>query len=420
MFETKKIEIQSIASNGKGTGFFLENGFKKPYFISFTCPGDIVKVRVIKKKKKYADAEVFEYIKKSNKRSKIKCKHYTVCGGCNLLHIKYKYQLEYKKEILKHIFNRNNINVSEIEIFPSEPNINYRYKSKVFFTKNKCGFKKRKSNSIVKISECYIVHKKIINAIRKINNSKSIIAKNSFVAFFIVNEKDDTLALYAKKSPRLLNVLQNNTAEFVSPAENILFEYEYFIQKKYKLFYSPLSFLQSNLNLNKLMVKNIYLHLFEKNITLKNKKKRLLDLYCGNGNISLPLTKLFKEVTFVDSSEDSIKMLNLNLKENKINNAVVKNDYVHNFLNQNKDSFDAIILDPPRIGCGKEVIENVARKKPALIVYVSCNPLISIKEIKLLIKNSYRIDKIQMYDMFPHTNHIEFVAFLTLNNAERN
>jgi 23S rRNA (uracil1939-C5)-methyltransferase len=410
----KTLEIKSIASTGNGAGYIEEGGFKVPYFVPFTCPGDVVKVREIEKRKKYVEAELVELVKASPHRSDVKCKHYTICGGCNLLHIKYETQLGCKKEVLAHVLARSGISFPEIEVMSLDNPFNYRFRAKAFFEcrdgKLICGFNQRKTNYAVRIDECHIVHKKILEAIKAINKAKLTI-QNRFIGFFVVNEEDLSVTLQltiSRKFPGFEEAFKGTVDEFVYRGEKQEYSlrYSYEIDKKeYSLSYSS-SFIQSNLALNKRMVEALFDCL--KGI---KQKKALADLYCGNGNLSLPLTAVFGKVVMVEGEPYSFANLQKNIQLNAVSNAEACNSDVREF-SMKKLSFDAVILDPPRIGCGEDVINNIARWSPETIIYVSCNPVVASKELKLLMGDRYRIDKTVMIDMFPHTNHIEFIAFL--------
>ena len=410
----KTVEIKAIASTGSGTGYVEEAGFKVPYFIPFTAPGDIVKVNVTGKKKKYVEAEIVSIVEESSNRSKVKCKHYTICGGCNLLHIDYEKQLDYKKEILAHILTRSGISFPKIDILSLDNPFNYRFRAKAFFEcregKLICGFNQRRTNYAVRIEECHIVHKKILEAIKAINRAKLSI-QGRFIGTFAVNEDDGAVTLdltIDRKIPGFEAAFKGAVDEFIyrGDSQERAFNYSYVIDdEEYSLSYSS-AFIQSNLALNKKMVKAIFDCLKE-----QGKQDSLADLYCGNGNLSIPLTKLFDKVDMVEGEPASFANLERNILLNSIRNTVAHCADVQDFVKK-KFVFNTVLLDPPRAGCGEKVIESIARWSPETIVYVSCDPVATSKELKLLVKDKYEIDKMVLVDMFPHTNHIEFITFM--------
>jgi len=408
------VEIKALASTGKGTGHVEEKGFKVPFFVEFTMPGDVVEVCETKREKKYVEAEIVKFITKST-RSDAACKHYMICGGCNLLHIPYDTQIQSKKEILQHILARNKLEFPEIEIVPSDNIYNYRYRAKAFFENQDgkliCGFNQRKTNTAVPIEECHIVHKKILGAIKALNNAKLDSGMRA-AGVFTVNESDDSviLQLFSKqRRPTIEAALKDHVKQVLYEEENQkdAFVYSYYVgERQYKLSYST-GFIQSNLALNKKLVNHIFDY-FADDYT--GNASMLADLYCGNGNISLPLAQIFKKMTLVEGDRTSYLHLKDNLQKNRINNATAYNMDVVRFV-RNPQHFDAIILDPPRTGCGDDVIQGIMAMTPDSIVYVSCDATVSAKELKIL-NSTYNIEKVTMFDMFPHTNHIESVYFL--------
>jgi 23S rRNA (uracil1939-C5)-methyltransferase len=412
---TKTVEIKSIASTGKGTGHVEEGGFKVPYFVEFTAPGDVVEVEETKRQKKYVEAEAVKFIKKAN-RSDVTCKHYMICGGCNLLHIDYDTQLQCKKEILSHILSRNNIESPDIEVVGSDPLYNYRYRAKVFFEsingKLVCGFNQRRSNDLVQIEECHIVHKKILAAIMALNNAKLDCGMRA-IGVFTVNEADESvvLQLFSKqRRPMIEEALKETVKEITYEEEKQKTPMQYKLEageNEYSFSYST-AFIQSNLCLNKKLVNSVFDY-FADEYTGDNSS--LVDLYCGNGNLGIPLAQIFKKITLVEGERTSFSHLKENISKNRVNNATTLNSDVARFV-RNPRHYDAVVLDPPRTGCTDEVISGTISMTPNTIVYVSCDPAVSTKEIKTLLAAGYGISKIIMFDMFPHTNHIESVYFL--------
>jgi 23S rRNA (uracil1939-C5)-methyltransferase len=145
--------------------------------------------------------------------------------------------------------------------------------------------------------------------------------------------------------------------------------------------------------------------------------KRVLDLYCGSGLFSLPLGVAGARVIGIDDNRQAIKDAEMNLGLNRISNDRVRfiSARVEDGLARvARESWDAVILDPPRQGCPKPVLTSVfARIAPARAVYVSCNPDMLAAELPAILNTGYRAERIEAVDMFPHTDHIETVMRLT-------
>ena len=144
---------------------------------------------------------------------------------------------------------------------------------------------------------------------------------------------------------------------------------------------------------------------------LKNKSRKVLDLYCGCGSISLFIANEVEKVIGVEINESSIKDALLNKKLNNIENA----DFICSDTNniEFKNDYDAIIVDPPRSGLSKTVINKILDGNFKNIIYVSCDPITLLRDLKIL-NETYNIEFIKAFDMFPNTYHIETVTLLTL------
>lgn len=399
----KQLEILSLASTGKGCGFIEDSGLKTPYFVAYTCPKDIIEIKNEKKTKKYVEAEIKEIIKQSNFRSKETCKHFTVCGGCNLLHISYKKQIEEKEKILLQILDRNKIEHSKIKIIDAKQKNNYRYKSKIFSssdnTHSYLGFKKERTNDVVKINECRIVHEKITDFIKKFNDAKLEKSKEFEVKAIVDFDTEKlSIKINEKLSENIEKWIKENCDYF---NEDIDFSYNI---GNTKLSYNNKSFIQSNLKQNFFLVRTIL-----ENIDSKN--GFAFDLYGGIGNFAISISKKARQIFCVEHNTHSFYMMLKNISQNNIKNIQCHNESVEDFLKKIAVRPECIILDPPRTGCGQEVIEKVKKISPNQIIYVSCDPITLKDELKLLISD-YKIKKIFLVDMFPHTEHIETVSIL--------
>lgn len=394
-----KVKITSIASSGKGVGFVEKDGIKIPYFVAFTAPGDTVDVKNEKKVKRYVEADVDKLFVSSKLRNKKVCHQFGFCGGCNLLHVDYETQVREKTKILTHILDRNKITHPEIEVVKCKDPFNYRYRTKLFFTHQKgrmiCGFKKRKSNIVVALRDCQIVHKRIEEFIAKFNSSR-LKAKCEFEAFVVVDFESGKLSIATKGvvEKSISKYLEENADFFNEPVD---FTYQV---GAFTLHYDNKTFIQSNLEQNEELARIV-----QENVT----GKTVFDLYAGIGNFGIPVSKSVETVYCVEHARGSLKSLEKNIASNSASNVKPVNQDVNAFLLETENSADTIILDPPRTGCEAALIKN---SKAERIIYVSCNPL-TLKDDLKTICLKYQIEKIYLVDMFPHTEHIESVTVLS-------
>ena len=406
--EKKELLIRSLAKTGNGCGYLMENGYTVPYFVPFTAPGDTITLKKEERKKKYVEAELKQILIPSPDRVAVACPHFTSCGGCNLLHVRYQKQVEEKVRILEHIFQRNQIRHPSVKSIIAEPNKNYRYKAKIFLGSNKeghrkAGFRKRHSNELIPITYCDIIHPKIVSFLQEYNNEK-LPARISTQIIALVDETTKELSLTCKTAldPEEETWLASHAHHF---NKDITFHYTI---GACTLGYNPSVFIQSHLAQNKKLVETVLKHLDHADI--------IYDLYAGIGNFTIPTSESAGTVYGVEGNEDSAKLMKENTMHNHKKNIVCVAQDTQSFLNdalQKKYPFPKIvILDPPRTGLGEEVAKQLLALSPAKMVYVACDPVALKDDVKILLE-SYAIEDVTVIDMFPHTEHFETVCVLT-------
>ncbi|MFT4282861.1 MAG: class I SAM-dependent RNA methyltransferase [Candidatus Woesearchaeota archaeon] len=344
------VEIKNLASSGKGVGF-VDADTTRAVFVDYSVPGDLLEVVITKQKKVYFEAKILKIKKPSTNRRKPVCSHFTICGACDFLHIKYDEQIKQKQVILEFFAKKHGLDLNELDIIPAKKEYHYRDKVKT----QGLGFFKKGSNEVVPIKKCFIIN-------------------NEF-----------------------------NKIVFKDPPRKFIYDYKNFkvtTKKGYYYFdgleikHHPNGFVQSNIAMNEELIKKVI-----ENVV----GKKVLELYCGNGNFTLPLIKKGFEVTAIEGDRLGFELLNENLERNNLDCERYNLD-VKNHIYDNK-YYDTVILDPPRIG-SLDLLNTVDAKR---IVYVSCNPNIALKEIK---KSDFKIKKTILIDMFPNTKHLEVIFIL--------
>lgn len=380
-------------NQGRGITYFNN----KIVFVNNSLPTEDVTLDIIIDKKRYSVANVKSYIKKSDKRIKAKCPYFSVCGGCQLQHLNYEDQLKYKVNKLIELFKP--LNISNINIVKS-PDFFYRDKL-TLQVKQEIGLFEISSNNIVPIDKCIICNELInekIKYLKQLDTSKikKIVIKSfsNETMLIIIGNEDIVLDSILEHFDHIyLNDKLIKGGKIIAHIKDL------------KYYVSPHAFFQ----VNPYITYEIY-ELIRK-ICIKNKFNNVLDLYCGCGSISLFIAREVSHVLGVEINESSIKDALLNKKLNNIKNA----DFVCSDTNyiEIKEDYDAIIVDPPRNGLSKIIINKIIKSKVKNIVYVSCDPITLLRDLKILTE-SYDIKFIQAFDMFPNTYHVETVTLLNL------
>ena len=389
------IKIESLDHNGRGIAR-LNN---KIVFVNNALPNEIVEIKTISEKKNYIEAEVVRYIEKSKDRIDSICPYYDKCGGCNLLHMDYKDQLKFKQNKIENIINKYLGKKVKINDIVSSDNI-FNYRNKVTFHVNKkIGYFKDKTNDIVEIENCPLASTQINNAIPylnklDLNNINEIICRVGSNELMIIIKSNKDINIEPIKG--IANSIYIN--------DKLVYGNKFIYNNigKYKYIISPNSFFQINNDVCK--------KLYDKIDIETKESKDVLDLYCGTGSIGLYINNN-KNIIGIEINEDAINNANTNKVINNIENI--------NFIcgDSGKKSTnlkflpDSIIVDPPRNGLDNTTIRNILNMSPKKIIYVSCDPMTLVRDLKTL-NNNYDIISVTPFDMFPQTKHVETVTIL--------
>lgn len=443
------IEIHDIGQQGEGIGEY--KGYT--LFVNNSTLGDKVKVKVMKTKKNYGFARLIEIIEPSPFRVNPKCKVADRCGGCSIQHVNYEKQLEIKQSSVIACLERiGGLDLSSVEVAPivgMENPYYYRNKVQLPIGKNKegkiiMGFYAKGTHSIINMEKCYI-QKDINNDIFKIvreflkrnkisiydeRNHEGLVrhiitrvgfATGEIMVCLVINGKklarQEELIEALIKIPGMTNISLNynleNTNVIMGGQIKTIWGQDYIIDYigdiKYQI--SPISFYQ----VNPIQTKVIY----EKALEYADLtgKETVWDLYCGIGTISLFMAGKAKQVYGVEIVEEAILDARRNAKLNNIDNAEFFIGAAEEVLpEKSKEDLvdaDVIVVDPPRKGCDKSLLDTIVEMKPEKVVYVSCDPATLARDLKYLTGCGYKLEKVQAIDQFPHTVHVECVALMS-------
>lgn len=404
-----EVTIEKLDHYGRGIAYSND----KIIFVEKALPGELVDIEIVNSKNKYDEAIIKNMKKESLIRVESICPYYKECGGCDLLHLPYDEQLKYKENKVKEILYKfAGVSSEKIsKIIPSPNQFNYR--NKVTLKSNgKVGYHKKRTNQVVNIDKCYLANNsinKMINDISKISLDKQI----DEIILRDINGSNESLTLnlhewdfdekqykeYLKIS-RNVNILYKNKLYKISGDGNIIGNLS---DKKYKI--SPTAFFQVNTE------QTVKLYEIIKSEIMKHNNPSVFDLYCGTGTIGIYISEYAKEVLGIEINESAIEDAKVNKLINNINNISFFAGDTKKILSKNRYYSDIVIVDPPRAGLDKEVINDLIRISPIKIIYVSCDPVTLARDLKLL-QECYDVSEIIPIDMFPNTYHIENVAIL--------
>ncbi|MEL7648154.1 MAG: 23S rRNA (uracil(1939)-C(5))-methyltransferase RlmD [Sedimentibacter sp.] len=449
MFEKgKKTEVEIIDLNHEGKGVAKRDGFV--VFVEKTVPGDTAEIKITDTKKNFALGNLIRIVKPSPDRIEPLCSHYSQCGGCQLMHMDYKSQLNYKRNRVQNEFRRASVNVDEAAIYDTmgmeEP---LRYRNKTAFSvaqKNGetiIGPYEEGTYNTVNIAGCMLQNSqsdKAVEYFRQLmekygvsaydkNTGKGTVrnivirsSRNNELMFIIVTSTDNfpnslqiarELSQSVKEIKTVVQNINSKNTNLVMGYKNITLFGEGTIDDTidnlvFKI--SPETFFQ----VNQSQTEKLYSTAIE--YAGLTKDDVCFDIYCGIGTISLMAARRAKKVYGVEIVEQSIINAKENAQRNNIKNAEFyagKAEVVLPKLYKKNIKADVVIVDPPRKGCEKEVIDTIKSMQPQRVVYVSCNPSTLARDVKLLEEGGYKLKKIQPVDMFPWTHHVETVCLLT-------
>lgn len=380
-------DVTITDDNHNGNGFIKIKNI--PVFVKNALSGEKVKIKITKITKKYAIGEIIKIYKPSPSRKQNICPSFNSCGGCNLCHISYEKEISLKSTYLKKLFK------NAYKEFISFSRLNYRNKVTLHISSKKFGFYDEKSNNITQFDTCYLLDNEINKFITFIKNfdytniKKMVIRKGDnglLFNYFGTFPKQNLKKLFTY--PLLISVYKDDELIYGKPYINISYSnIKYSINHK--------AFFQIN--------NECGLALYEKIKSYCQNSKKVLDLYCGIASIGLYLGN--KTTTGIEINPFSVECAKINIKENNSNYKIILGD-----SSSATGNYDTIIIDPPRSGLTKKVIETINKIKPKKIIYISCNPSTLKRDISLL--TNYHLKEVTGFNMFPLTKHIETISLL--------
>lgn len=427
-----ELTIKSLSHEGRGVAQL--NG--KTIFVDGALPDEKVRCEYTKKHKRFDEARVIDIIESSPFRVEPQCPHFMICGGCNLQHVDADQQITLKQQTLLEQLQHFGSIIPET-ILPPLRGENWGYRSKgrlgVKYVEKKqsllVGFHEKNGRYIADLSTCEVLDPRVghqITALKQLISGLSVYRQLPQIE---IAADENKVALIFRHLADLSHDDKVKLIQFGKEMQFDIYCYPNPPQQLYRLWpdsgeeylqyqltdhnvtlqFYPTDFTQVNNSVNQKMV-NLALELLELNASDK-----VLDLFCGLGNFTLPIARKCQSVIGIEGSHAMVKRAQDNAKLNEISNtAFYKADLADVKLNDSwmQQQFDKILLDPPRTGA-LEIIQQFPRWSAKRIVYISCNPATLARDVgELVHKQGYQLIKAGVLDMFPHTKHVESIALL--------
>ncbi|MBM0045971.1 23S rRNA (uracil(1939)-C(5))-methyltransferase RlmD [Anaerococcus sp. mt242] len=411
----KNIKIIDILQDGRG----VARTEGKTVFVENAVYGETLDAEILAEKKNFLEARKSQTKLKSDYQRKPPCPYFYECGGCSIMDINYKTQIDLKQNLIKNAIKKSTgINLEDIEVIES-PEFSYRNKIRLQVDKDGgLNYLETYSKKMVKIDDCLIANEKIAENLvdiakitREINQKFtgiieeiSIRASEKNILLNLQGNFNNKAIAYIKE--RYSNSIYN--INLLVARDLIIISGEGYLdykigQKEFKI--SANDFYQ----VNDYQIEKLYGVARE----FLGENQKLLDLYCGSATSSMSIND--DNIVGVEINKNAIEDAKENAKRNGLRDYkfIAKNAKFidNNFIN--KEKIDAITVDPPRAGLDKEVVKTIANADIEKIVYISCNPQTLARDIKRFIDRGYKLEKIKAVDMFPQTMHVETVVLMS-------
>lgn len=456
----ENVEITGVAAEGKSIARVED----MVVFIPYGAPGDVVNIKLDKKKRSYAEAHIVDMLKPSPDRVAPVCEHFGVCGGCKWQHIPYESQLRHKRDQVVDALTRiAKVEIPEVnptlgskETFCYRNKLEYTFSCKCWITfedlrsgreiadRNALGFHIPGAfDKVLDIKKCWLqddLSNRIRLFVRQYALAKGYefydikaqqglmrtlmvrIASTGEVMLIVVfarpeQEKiDDMMGAIAAEFPEitsLLYVVNQKVNDTIADQEVITYRGRDYINEEMEglqFRIGPKSFYQTN------SLQAYELYKVARRMACLKPDDLVYDLYTGTGTIANFVARQVKKVVGIEYVPEAIADAKLNSEVNGIDNTIffagdMKDVLTDGFIAEHGRP-DVMIIDPPRAGMHEDVVNVILNARPERIVYVSCNPATQARDLALM-DSLYRVEEVQPVDMFPHTHHVENVVRMT-------
>lgn len=386
--------IDSLTNLGMGVG--RVDGWV--VMVPFVIPGERVKARIFRNFQNYSDADLVQVLEASPDRIEPKCPLYSRCGGCQYQHISYERQLKEKTQHVEELMQKLGDIEFPVALSHGSPQV-YNYRSKITPHYNRpdregsqpIGFLQYgRRNQIIDVEHCPIatdaINAALPDAREEARRSGGKKRRQNGGTLFMRHVLEGVV-----KDPQ--DIVSERVGE-------VTFQFK------------AGEFFQNNPYILPDLVEHVAKEASAEGI------RYLVDAYCGVGLFALSTAKSFEQVAGIEISEPAVRWAQANCKISGIKNArfvIGKAEAIFNGLKFPSEA-TAMVIDPPRKGCDESFRQQLLQYRPQRLVYVSCDPATQARDLKDFIEGGYKITKVQPFDLFPHTRHIENVVSLSLED----
>ncbi len=432
--EPVSAKIESLSHEGRG----IAHVEGKTVFVNGALPGEDALFQYKKQRPKYDEAHALEITNPAAERVDAKCEFFGLCGGCSLQHMQHDFQIEHKQSVLMEQLTHIG-KVKPKSVIPplTGPQWGYRRKARlgVKYVEKKervlVGFREKYSPFIADMNSCEVLHPSVASLIEPLQLLITELSLIKQIPQIEVAVGDDVVALIFRHLSELTDedkeklksfaehhqvdiYLQSGGLDSVVPLEGFTPRQLSYELPEFDLTmnFLPIDFTQVNTEINRAMVPRA-LELLE-----VNSEDRVLDLFCGIGNFTLPLARKAAIVLGIEGEHSLVERAKQNAELNNISNVefraidLANEQLFDEMLSEDflKGEFNKLLLDPARNGA-REVIEKMNLKLVEKIVYVSCNPATLARDAGILVNDKdFKLEQAGIMDMFPHTTHVESIA----------
>lgn len=427
--EQLELDVDSLSHDGRG----VASREGKRVFLEGALAGERVLAEINRKRSRLEEGKTLEVLKASEQRVEPACAHVQMCGGCSLQHLDSEAQIELKQSVLlEQLKHFGDLAPDKLLPVTTGPHYQYRRKARLgvrYVVKRDevlVGFREKGSSFIADIERCHMMDERVGGRIQALRTLIRNLAAYRTIPQIEVAIGDEQVALVFR---HLEPLIAEDVEQLIAFGQT--FDCEIYLQPSgvdsvhkiwpedgverlsYRLdnfdlemLFHPMDFTQVNAEINRKVVDQAIGFLDPQ------LDERVLDLFCGLGNFTLPLAKSGASVVGVEGSSAMVKRGYENAAHNGLENVeFYAADLTQDFSQQpwGQQGFDKILIDPPRSGA-LEMVQSMAQFNPKRIVYVSCNPATLARDAGELKQQGYRLAAAGVLDMFPHTTHVESIA----------
>nr|WP_154324590.1 23S rRNA (uracil(1939)-C(5))-methyltransferase RlmD [Pantoea sp. 201603H] len=409
-----------------GQGVARHNG--KALFINGALPGEQVNVEIVEDKRHYSRGNAKKILHASTERVVPRCPHFSVCGGCQQQHAALPLQQESKARALAHLLTRESGLPVQVDDILGGEAYGYRRRARLglyYQPKTQTlqmGFRRAASNDLVTLTQCPILMPELdaliqplhhclssLHAVRRLGHVELVQADNG--PLLVLRHLDTLSTADRQKLERFSH--EHQVALFLAPdsetVQQVTGEMPFYQVNGMNLMFSPRDFIQVNGAVNQQMVARALTWL-----DLQS-DDRVLDLFCGMGNFTLPIGNLVQNVVGVEGVAALVNQGAYNARLNNLKNVTFFHENLEEDVTRQpwaEQGFTKVLLDPARAGAAG-VMHHITKLAPQRVVYVSCNPTTLARDSQTLLTSGYQLERVAMLDMFPHTGHLESMVLFS-------